>query len=125
MRGRDGGAPRAALDMYPRKRGKPADAPKSAEIIERNARRMPAPTNPEKTNEEFCLTPASLVPLANCLTLAPAKYIDMTILAGNQTKEIGHENSRQCAMVSYFAANHPPTRPELQAGRGGAPDVPG
>jgi len=27
--GADGGAPRAALDMYPRQRGKPADAPKS------------------------------------------------------------------------------------------------
>jgi len=56
LRDRDGGARREVLDMYPRERRKPSDAPKSAEKIERNARRMAVPTNPEKTNE-FCLTP--------------------------------------------------------------------
>lgn len=55
--GADGGAPRAALDMYPRQRGKPTDALKSPENIERNARHMAPLTNPEKTSEEVCLTP--------------------------------------------------------------------
>jgi hypothetical protein len=49
--GPDGSAPRAALDMYPRKRGKLANTQKSPENIDRNARRMASPTEPEKTNK--------------------------------------------------------------------------
>jgi len=57
--GADGGAPRAALDMYPRQRGKPADAPKSPEKIERNAWRIAAPTNPGKNQQyNFTLHPS-------------------------------------------------------------------